>query len=345
MPGGWYHITTRGLGKRPIYKCDRDHEHFIELLAGMVERYSIILHTHVELDNHYHLLMESPEGNVSQAMQWLNTSYSVWFNKKYERSGALFQNRFKSIPVDNEGSWAFECAMYVHLNPVRIRSLGLGKQERAGEKSGMFEEPKPELVLKRIDVLRSHRWSSYPAYAGYVEKPAWLCCEELWRRGSGKKDSDPKKEYREWLEDYLRQGVEENTLSRLTASLVIGSVGFKAGVRKRILKNAGERTDERKWRRITPFSDLEKAVSQVKGEPWGDFVSRYGDWGRDLAIYVARHRCGQTLKEIGGHIGMKDKAVSFASSSIRKRLELDKELRSAYQTTLEILGEDENSRI
>ncbi|MDA3924227.1 MAG: hypothetical protein PF904_05970 [Kiritimatiellae bacterium] len=95
--------------------------------------------------------MESPEGNVSQAMQWLNTSYSVWFNKKYERSGALFQNRFKSMPVDNEGSWAFECAMYVHLNPavprrspacgrrrVRIKALGLGKEDRAREKKGML---------------------------------------------------------------------------------------------------------------------------------------------------------------------------------------------------------------
>jgi len=117
VPSGWYHITTRGLGKRTIFKIDRDHEHFIELLGGMVERYSIILHAYVELDNHY-LLIESPEGNVSQAMQWLNTSYSVWFNIKHDRVGALFQYRFKSIPVDNEGSWAFECAMYVHLNPA-----------------------------------------------------------------------------------------------------------------------------------------------------------------------------------------------------------------------------------
>ncbi len=96
VPGGWYHITTRGLGKRTIFETDRDHEHFMELLGGMVERYDIILHAHVELDNHYHLLIESPEGNVSQAMQWLNTSYSVWFNIKHARSGALFKYRFKS---------------------------------------------------------------------------------------------------------------------------------------------------------------------------------------------------------------------------------------------------------
>ena len=108
------------------------------------------------------------------------------FNLKRGRSGALFQSRFKSIPVDNEGSWAFECAMYVHLNlavprrspacgrrRVRISALGLGKEERSREKAGMMsEEPKPELVLKGLEVLRFHRWSSYPTYVGYAEKPS-----------------------------------------------------------------------------------------------------------------------------------------------------------------------------
>lgn len=135
VPGGWYHITTRGLGRRTIFATDRDHEHFLELLSGMVERYSIILHAYVLLGNHYHLLIESPEGNVSQAMQWLNTSYGVWFNVKHECAGAVFQSRFKSIPVDNEGSWAFECAKYIHLNPVRIKALGLGKEDRGLRKS------------------------------------------------------------------------------------------------------------------------------------------------------------------------------------------------------------------
>jgi putative transposase len=91
VPGGWYHITTRGLGRRTIFETDRDHEHFLDLLSGMVERYSIIVHAYVLLGNHYHILLESPEGNVSHAMQWLNTSYSVWFNIKHDRAGALFQ--------------------------------------------------------------------------------------------------------------------------------------------------------------------------------------------------------------------------------------------------------------
>ena len=167
VPGGWYHITSRGIGRRTIFETDRDHEHFLELLECMVERYSIILHAYVLMGNHYHLLIESPEGNVSRAMQWLNTSCGVWFNLKRGRAGALFQSRFKSIPVEREGSWAFECAMYVHLNPVRIKALGLGKEERSREKKGMLpKEPHPEVVLRRLAALRSHKWSSYQAYAG-----------------------------------------------------------------------------------------------------------------------------------------------------------------------------------
>lgn len=340
VPGGWYHITTRGLGRRTIFKSDRDHEHFLELLSGMVERYSILLHAHVELDNHYHLLIESPEGNVSRAMQWLNTSYSVWFNTKYERTGALFQSRFKSIPVDNEGSWAFECAMYIHLNPVRIKALGLGKEDRAREKAGMLpEEPKPDLVLRRLDTLRKHRWSSYPAYAGYVEKPAWLHCEELWRRGSERGD-DPKKDYREWMEDYIKQGVEEKIATKLSSALALGSVAFIESLRKNVLKDRGQSSNERQWRRLLPFSDIVTAVEKVKGASWTDFAGRYGDWGRDLAIYVGRQRSGLTLKEIGEYAGMKVKAVSQGASRVQTRMEEDKILKEQYLQILEILGEE-----
>ena len=340
VPGGWYHLTTRGLGRREIFGTDRDREHFLELLGGMVERYGVILHAYVLMENHYHLLVESPEGNVSRAMQWLNTSYGVWFNLKHGRSGALFQSRFKSIPVDSEGSWAFACALYIHLNPVRIKALGLGKEERSREKAGMLpEEPKPEAVLARLETLRSHRWSSYPAYAGYVGKPSWLHCDELWRRGCERKGADPRKAYRKWLEDYLKQGVEETLFSKMTSALVVGSARFKADVRKPVLKNTGGRTDERRWRRLLPFSEVAGAVSEAKGEPWDDFVNRYGDPGRDLAIFLARRRCGLTLREIGEQAGMKDKAVSYACASIGKRLEKDRELGLLYRRVLERLEE------
>ena len=339
IPGGWYHITTRGLGRRTIFETDRDHEHFTELLAEMVERYYIILHAYVLMGNHYPLLIESPEGNVSRAMQWLNTSYSVWFNIKHGRSGALFQNRFKSIPVDNEGSWAFYCALYIHLNPVRVKWLGLGKEDRSREQTGMLpEEPKPEVILERLDILRKHRWSSYPAYAGYVEKPGWLHCEELWWRGN-EKGIDPVKEYREWLEDYIRQGIEEPKLSKLSASVVFGSAAFTSKVRKYILKVKGADTNERVWKRLLSFSDVIAAVEKLKNESWEDFVDRHGDWGRDIALYAGRQRCGLTLSELGGYVKIKSQAVAQSNMRFRKKLEKDTDLKQSYEDLLDILGE------
>jgi len=339
VPGGWYHITTRGLGCRTLFHTDRDREHFIELLDVMVERYRIILHAYVLMGNHYHLLIESPEGNVSRALQWLNTSYSVWYNIKHDCAGALFQSRFKSMPIDNAGSWALECSLYVHLNPVRLKKLGQGKDDRKREKQGMLPvKPSEEQILKRLETLRRHPWSSYPAYAGYADAPRWLTCAELWRRCSDK-GKDPKKEYREWIEDYVRQGVEESAFAKLSTAVAVGGAEFIAKLRKQVLKRKGENTNERDWRRLLPFSDVMAAVGSVRGEPWENFVNRYGDWGRDLALYIGRSRCGLTLKELGNYADMNVPSVSQAAMRIRKMLTLDKELARAYRKTLRILGE------
>ena len=339
VPGGWYHITTRGLGRRTLFHTDRDHGHFIELLEGMVERYRIILHAYVLMGNHYHLLIESPEGNVSRALQWLNTSYSVWYNVKHNCAGALFQSRFKSVPIDNEGSWALECSLYIHLNPLRIKKLGQGKGDRSREKLGLLPvEPSEKQILKRLETLRNYSLSSYPAYAGTAEAPQWLTCTELWRRCADK-GKDPKKEYREWIEDYVRQGVVEGAFAKLATAVAIGSKAFIAKLRKQVLKQKGENANERNWRRLLPFEEVMAAVASVRGEPWENFVNRHGDWGRDMALYIGRVRCGLTLKELGGYAGMNIRAVSQAAMRMEARLKRDKELGTAYRKTIKILGE------
>jgi hypothetical protein len=78
-------------------------------------------------------------------MQWLNVSYGVWFNRRHDRVGPLFQGRFKSVPIDGEGAWALQASVYLHLNPVRLKGLGLGKGQRKAEGLGLVP-PTPELV-------------------------------------------------------------------------------------------------------------------------------------------------------------------------------------------------------
>jgi REP element-mobilizing transposase RayT len=104
--GGWYHITGRGNERRSIYREDKDRMWFCHLLAEMVARFRVRLHGYVLMNNHYHLIIELTEPNLSRAVQWLNVSYSVWFNHRHHRSGHLFQGRFKSVVVDwQEWGW------------------------------------------------------------------------------------------------------------------------------------------------------------------------------------------------------------------------------------------------
>lgn len=125
------------------------------------------------MDNHFHLMAEAPEANLSRAIQWLNVSHSVWFNRRRQRVGHLFQGRFNAVVVQDNLGWQ-EVARYVHFNPVRIAGLGLNKRQQAAARLGAIRAPHPELVAERFRQLREFRWSSYRAYAGYGPGVGWL---------------------------------------------------------------------------------------------------------------------------------------------------------------------------
>ena len=139
VAGGWYHVTARGTERRTIFAAARDHEHFLELLAEMTARYGVEVHAYALMGNHYHLLIRAPQANTSAAIQWLNVSYSVWFNRKRERVGHVFQGRFGSVLIDGEGAWALNASAYIHLNPVRRAGYGLGKAANRAEGAGLIQ--------------------------------------------------------------------------------------------------------------------------------------------------------------------------------------------------------------
>ena len=327
VAGGWYHITARGLGRRRIFQDDRDRKHFVELLGEMVQRYGIVLHAYVLMGNHYHLLIETPIGNASRALQWLNVSYAVWHNVRHQETGSLFQARFKSIPVEGQGAWALVCCQYIHLNPVRVKKLGLGKAERAQEKAGVMPgEPVPEQIRRRLEVLREYGWSSYPAYAGYALAPDWLTREKIWSRVAGPRQ-DAAAAYRRDVEDYIRQGLTEGFGARLTQSLAIGSTAFLEKLRRKVMQQAGTDTNARAWIRLLPFAEIVRVVTKLQKRPWDDFANQRGDWGRDLALLLGRTRSGMTLHELGRETGMNVHAVSKAVTQLDLRLKKDVKLQ------------------
>ena len=169
VSGGLYHLTARGNERKAIYRDARDREHFLELLAELPTRFGTLLHAYVLMDNHYHLVIETPEPNLSRVGQWLNVSYGMWFNCRHDRSGHLFQGRFKAALIEADAG-LMEVVRYVHLNPARIGRLGLSKQDRARQRTAAAIARDERLVEERLKVLREHAWSSYPAYMGKAKR-------------------------------------------------------------------------------------------------------------------------------------------------------------------------------
>ncbi|MBL9137558.1 MAG: transposase [Verrucomicrobiales bacterium] len=339
FPGARHHVTARGNERRNIFRDDRDRRHFVELLAELPDRFGLRVVAWVLMDNHYHLLVETPEGPLSRPCQWLNVAYSVWFNRRHERSGHLFQGRFKSVVVD-ESKW-LEVARYIHLNPVRVAALGLGKQDRHRQSTAAARDPGATLVGKRLVCLRQYRWSSYRAYAGLVSMPAWIAADGLIRLSGGRTRTEALRALRVYHEEPLREGRLEPVWENLVAGAILGSTEFVdrlkrslRGVSKEISK-AGAIAERASWERIVA------AVEAEHGGSWADFRDAYGDWGRDVALYVGRRQGRMTLRELGNRAGglgvaATGQAVSRVGRAVRKGGETARRVRLIENRVLEI---------
>ena len=328
---GRYHVTARGNERKVIYRDDRDRFHFLDLLGEMVEGYGVQVHAYVLMDNHFHLLLQTPEANLSRAVHWLNVSYGVWFNRRHNRVGHLFQGRFKALVVEDDAGWQ-EVARYLHLNPVRVAALQLDKRQRAAARMGLPSAPAPQLIAQRLNVLREYRWSSYRAYAGYGGAPPWLHLEPVCRLSGGRTRQEQQRALREYTEQALTQGGIEPPWSRLIGGLVMGTEAFAQALRRGA---GGDRHEQTELRRLAPRASWEQIVAAVelaRGQSWKDFSVRYGDWGRDAALWLTRKHGRLTLRELGQLAGgINYAAAAQAISRFSKRLECDSDLRQTVR--------------
>jgi len=149
--GALYHVTSRGDRREAIFEDDADRFRFLEVLGSVVETFNWRCHSYCLMTNHYHLVIETVDGNLSKGMRQLNGVFTQWSNRRHRRSGHLFQGRFKSILVDSE-RYLLELARYVVLNPVRA---------------------------EMVDHPNKWPWSSYGAVVGQVKAPDWLSVPSL----------------------------------------------------------------------------------------------------------------------------------------------------------------------
>ncbi|SDB55897.1 REP element-mobilizing transposase RayT [Desulfonatronum thiosulfatophilum] len=195
FPGALYHVTARGNARSEIYLGDGDRLLFLSILADLVERYNWICHGYCLMGNHYHLLIETPDGNLSEGMRQLNGIYTQKFNRTHGRVGHVFcQGRFKSIVVDKD-SHLLELCRYVVLNPVR---------------AGMARHPK------------DYPWSSYCATAGLKKKLGLLTSDWILSQ-FGNDRQKAQQEYRKFV---LAGISEESPWKKLVGQCLLGAESF-----------------------------------------------------------------------------------------------------------------------
>ena len=168
--GALYHVTARGDRQEDIFYSDIDRKAFLEVLGQVVERFNWLVHAYCLMDNHYHLLIETPDGNLCKGMRQLNGVYTQTSNRNNNHVGHVFQGRYKAILVQKD-SYLLELARYIVLNPVRARMVKNAK---------------------------AWPWSSYRDTAGYRVPPQWLSVEWLLSL-FGKITSNAQQHYQEFV--------------------------------------------------------------------------------------------------------------------------------------------------
>lgn len=229
-PGAHYHVTSRGNEQKDIFKSRRDREQFVSYLESSVTRYGATIHAYCLMTNHYHLLLETPEGNLPEVMRHINGAYTNYYNTKRKRAGHLFQGRYKAILIEAD-EYLLELTRYIHLNPVRC---------------GMVTKPE------------AHPWSSYQDYIGARPAPGWLCIDMVKERfGDGKK-------YLEFVEDML--GMEyESPLRQIVASTLLGSESFLQEIMATHIDGKQIERDVPAIRELSKSRKVELIVENVRG--------------------------------------------------------------------------------
>jgi putative transposase len=338
---GWYHVLSRGVEGREIFPDERSNVHFLELLACLPTRFKIRIHGYVLMGNHYHLQLQTPQANLSRAMQWLNLSYGAWFNRRWERSGPLVQGRYKAILHEPE-STALIINRYIHLNPVRVKALG-GHEGRSGAAEQVeikVTGPSRELVKARVEALRSYGWSSYPVYFGGAPNPGWLTTESIYRFFGDHTLHSLRGAYRRQLEEMAALGQwESDWPASIRATALLGSDKF---IQKMLGVLKGDRREQTglrsKERLFLDWPKITNAIGEVWGQNWDALAAARGNGALAAAFFLGQRYAGLRLREMGELAGgLEYPAVNAAIARIEKRSKIDQELQKKLKRVGQIL--------
>ncbi|MFT5206851.1 MAG: putative transposase [Candidatus Omnitrophota bacterium] len=279
-PNAFYHIMNRGLNRRIIFNGESDYNAFLKLLEESVNLWKIRVHAFNLMSNHYHIIIETPLGNLSRAMRHIDGIYTQRYNRRHNRDGALFKGRYKSILIDKD-SYLTTLVRYIHLNAVRARKFNCAIEDMHG----------------------SHR-----CYMILNKKPKWLTTSTVLSMFS-KYESAAKKE----LDKFVNEDEDETLLKVMKSSKWPSVMGTKAFMEK--IKSTFYKKQVKHQREIPQLNEIKDlpspesiisliaahynvAATHITGR-----CSSKRNIPRKLAIYMLRNECQLTYKHIGSLLG------------------------------------------
>ncbi len=279
FPGALYHVTSRGNARAKVFTDESDHRMFLDILGFVVKRFNWICHAYCLMGNHYHLLVETPDANLSRGMRQLNGIYTQKFNWKRRKTGHLFQGRYKAILVDRD-EYLLELARYMMLNPVR---------------AGRVEDPD------------DYTWSSYRAVVGQAEKPEFLTTEGILARfGRGNKRAQRR------FADFVKAGmkIKKSPWDDLKGQIYLGDESFVKMAHQHISEDMDILREVPKGQRYANRPELSQVFA---GEGKRDKQKR------NKAIYTAYTDWGYKLQEIGDFLHLHYASISRIVTAIEKK--------------------------
>lgn len=299
--GALYHVLSRGNERRDIFYDMTDRAQLLDTIGEMSERLAVDIFAYVLMHNHYHLLLRTRRANLSKAMQWFGTAYTRRFNNRHNRSGHLFQGRFKSILIEND-AYLMQLSCYIHRNPLRAR------------------------IVKR---LADYRWSSYLAYAYGKSVPAWLSTKLILSQFRGE---DERKLYRQKVQQYARE--EKRLWEDFRHGLFLGSKKFVVRLRNRYLPEnhnkeiAGHRQSAAS---LDPGAVADRAAQligcEVKELKKLSRVSGPRKEKRDLIVYLVWQAGLLTNEKIGAIFDLTYSSVSHSVRTVKARMANDQNFK------------------
>ena len=303
--GALYHILSRGNQKQDIFLSDVDRHLFLDTLGEMASRYDLDIYAYILMSNHYHILLKTHHSNLSKAMQWLGTTYTRRFNITHDRSGHLFQGRFKSFIVQND-AYLIQLSCYIHRNPLR-----------AG-------------IVQR---LADYPWSSYPVYAYKKKAPEWLQVGLVLSQFGAK---DPHKAYRRKVQNYA--GEERSLFEDLRYGLFLGTSSFADALKERFAKTSPQSELPQQVKLVRDV-DAKKSITKLAQALDCRIdhcreslrISKADKINRDLMLYLLWHSGNFTNRQIGELFGLSYSSVSRRAAMVRKSIPKDETLLKKVQ--------------